>query len=144
MSGLANQTWTIWLAGWGATLSTLLGGVKVWETFWRDRIRLATSYRLNSYEGIPDEIVVTNLSSQTVQVSGWELAWTPRRCAHVKAIEVTPDEGAGAFTLAPKSAHTLTFEEQDKLPWGGDVSNQRQLCLTLHFFDRRSKLLVVC
>jgi hypothetical protein len=76
---------------WGAVVSTILGLVKLWETFWKDRIRLATTYSFTGEEGAPDTITVANLSGAPVQVSGWTLAWKPNFFSrwNTSTIEVT-------------------------------------------------------
>lgn len=56
---------------WGASLATLLGVVKLWEVFWRDRLRLATSYMLTGEPGGAHEIVIVNLSPVPVHVANW-------------------------------------------------------------------------
>lgn len=65
------------LAAWGAAVSTGLAGIKIWETFWRDRLRLASTYSLTGEEGEPHLITIANLSSLPVQVSSAELYWVP-------------------------------------------------------------------
>jgi hypothetical protein len=88
-----------WLTVWGAVLSTGLACIKVWESFWKDRIRLATSYSFVGEGGPASTISVANLSALPVLVSSWELAWEPKAPRWwVKRVDCTPDDVSG-FTI---------------------------------------------
>jgi hypothetical protein len=129
---------TVTCAVWGACVSTLLGLVKLWETFWKDRLRLSTTYYFGSRDGTANEITIVNLSGVPVQVSHWTLAWKPNRFRwRTPAIDVTRDEGTPMFTIAPKDNHTLCFEESDYFDWSYRTARNRALFLTLHIFGRR-------
>lgn len=133
-----DQTLKTACAVWGAVLSTMLGLVKLWEVFWKDRVRLKTTYSFSTQEGSTDEITIVNLSSVPVQVSRWELAWKPKSfhwCT--STIDVTPHEGTSIFTVGPKDNHTICFEEDSKFDWSYRSTGNRALCLTLHIFGRR-------
>ena len=124
-------------AVWGAALSTSLGFVKFWETFWKDRIRLDTSYSWSGQEGAIDEIVIANLSSVPLQVAYWSLAWKPKLFHfRTSTLDVSPDEVSG-FKIDGKDTYTLYFEEQSKFDWGYRTSQHRALYLTLHLFGRK-------
>jgi hypothetical protein len=105
---------------WGACVSTILGVVKLWETFWKDRIRLTTSYSFTQEEGAADTITVVNLSGAPVQVSGWTLAWKPNFFSqwNTSTIEVTHEEEGTMFTIPARDRYTLEFQESDKFDWG--------------------------
>lgn len=129
---------------WGAVLSTLLAGVKIWETFWKDRIRLTTTYSFTGEPGTTDTITVVNLSGVPIQVSHWTLAWKPNLFRwNTSTIDVIPEEGADMFKIAPKASHTLPFENHSKFDWSYRSAQHRQLLLTLHIFGHRSKVLKV-
>jgi hypothetical protein len=132
-----------WLLVWGAGLSTILGLIKLWETLWRDRIRLLTTYSFTSADQVDDEITVVNLSDRTVQVAHWSLAWQQAFSA-TKITDLTPDDGGYRFTIDPKSEHTITFSDADKFDWGSKAAKGRKMYLTLFLFGRRRpiKLLV--
>jgi hypothetical protein len=130
---------------WGAGISTILGAVKLWESFWKDRIRLATTYSFTGQEGASDKITIVNLSAVPVQVSHWTLAWKPNLFHRkLSVIDVTPVEGTPMFTIPPRNSHTLNFEEQSKFDWGYRSAHHRQLFLTLHIFGQKSKVLKIC
>jgi hypothetical protein len=125
------------VAIWGACVSTILGLVKLWETFWKDRVRLVASGHFTTQEGVSDEIVIVNLSGAAVQVSYWTLAWKPnffRR--NTSKIDVTP-EGNNIFAIPANDRHVLEFQEQDKFDWSHRGTLHSQLYLTMHIFGRR-------
>jgi hypothetical protein len=127
-------------------ISIILAAVKLWETFWKDRIRLITTYSFTGEQGATDTITIVNLSSVPVQVSHWTLAWKPKLFFrwNTSTIDVTPDEGNGIFKIAPKDTHTLEFyEDHSKFDWSYRTAQHRQLYLTLHIFGRRPKVLKV-
>lgn len=126
---------------WGAAVSTSLGLVKLWETFWKDRLRLETTYSFIGLREEADEITVVNLSGLPVQVSHWTLAWKPnpfRWCT--SEIDVTPErepQSISRFTIPSKGEYTLYFEEDSKLDWSYRTAQHRNLYLTLYIFGRR-------
>jgi hypothetical protein len=124
---------------WGACVPTILAVVKLWEIFWKDRIRLATTYSFTGEEGASDTITVVNLSGAPVQVSGWMLAWKPNFFSrwNTSTIEVTHDEEGTMFTIPAKDCYTLEFQESDKFDWSYRNALHRQLYLTLRIFGRR-------
>jgi hypothetical protein len=138
---MSDEQIKFWLLVWGAGLSTLLGLLKLWEVFWRDRTKLSTTYSFTGAEGVNDQIIVVNLSSNSVQVSRWSLAWKPQLFRFDKAEEdLTPDEGGGRFMIGPKSEHALLFSEDDKFDWGWKAATGRNLYLDIYLYDRRRPL----
>jgi len=122
---------------WGAGISTLLGGVKLWETFWKDRLKLATTYSFSDQSDAAHEITVVNLSGVPVQICRWSLAWMPNSFRwFTSTIDVTPQEGAGIFTIPPKDSYALYFKEDSKFDWSYRTTRHRHLDLTLHIFGR--------
>ena len=120
-----NETIKSSVTIYAAVLSTLLGGIKLWETFWKDRIRLATTNSFSGQKGAADEITIVNLSNVPVQVSHWELGWKPRLFKRGKpARDVTPDD-TSMFKILPKDSQTgLAMLVQQTLaedPFGGAV-----------------------
>jgi len=128
------------IPAWAAVVSTSLAAIKIWETFWRDRIRLATSYSLTGETGGQHEIVVANLSPVPVQVSDWRLAWEPRWFAFwLKEVNVTPEE-TWRFKIEGHNDYQLDFKGCDQFAWGWTVSSGRQLVLKLRLFGRNRPL----
>ncbi len=135
---MSDEQIKFWLLIWGAGLSTLLGLLKLWEVFWRDRIKLSTTYSFTGAEGINDEVIIVNRSDSPVQISHWSLAWKPRLFRFNKVAEdLTPDERGERFTINPRSEHVLLFSEDDKFDWGWKATEGRNLYLALYLYDRR-------
>jgi hypothetical protein len=130
------------LAAWGALISTLLAGVKLWESFWKDRVKLDTSYSFIGLDDVPDEITVVNLTSIPVQVMSWALTWKPN-LFHRKLGELdqTPDDVDG-FTIPARGSHTLYFGDMDKLSWDHTISSNRTLKLMLFLYGRRRPIIL--
>lgn len=121
---------------WGAGLSTMLGLVKAWEVFWRDRLRIETSYSFVGNDD-PDTIIVVNLSNKPVQVSHWTLTWSPTWFRFwIETIDATPDEGGASFFVGAHSQQILTFSDHDKIPSSYNTTRGRKLVLRLHIFGR--------
>jgi len=131
------------LAVWGAILSTILGIVKLWEAFWKDRVRLATTYSLTGERGGAHQIVIANLSPLPVQVSHWTLAWEPRWISFWSSkIDVTPDETTH-FKIDARNTYTLNFEGFDRFAWDWKAAGGRQLVLKLKLFGKRHPIKLV-
>jgi hypothetical protein len=124
---------------WGAALSTFLGAIKIWETFWRDRIRFETSSFFCGFDQMEDRISVANLSPKTVQVHYWELKWEPRHFwSKVDSIDVSPhDYDCQQFEIKGHSKYTLRFVEFSKFDCSIKTKTGRQLCLYLHTYGRK-------
>lgn len=124
------------LATWGATLSTVLGGIKIWEVFFKDRVRLDTSFLFTDEPGGAHEIDIANLSPIPVQISAWTLAYEPRLFRwNLETVELTHAYNRG-FRIDGHSSKKLSFSGIDKFAWGSDAPSNTNLCLTLHIFGR--------
>lgn len=114
-------------------ISFILLCVKLWEVFWKDRIRLATTYFLTSEHGATNEVIIANLSPLPVQVSHWELAWEPRWYTFwLTKIDVTPDE-IWHFKINGHDIHEIRHE----FTWNFESTSGRHLILKLKLFGRR-------
>lgn len=132
-----------WIALWGAAVSTGLACIKLWETFWKDRLRLASTYNFIGEGGPESTISIANLTALPVLVSSWELVWEPKIFRwSAKLLDCTPDDVSG-FTLDRYSVTTLEFDEQNRFPWGYRVSQHRTLCLYLRVFGRKRRVRLV-
>jgi len=125
------------IPAWAAVVSTSLAAIKLWETFWRDRLRLATTYSLSGESGGRHEITVANLSPVPIQIMSWDLFWQPRWFAFwLNAVNVTPDD-PWRFKIVGHDAYQLNFEGCDQFEWGWKVASGRQLVLKLNLFGRK-------
>ncbi|MBW3245272.1 hypothetical protein KUV57_21665 [Epibacterium sp. DP7N7-1] len=130
------------IPAWAALVSTSLAAIKMWETFWRDRIQLETSYFLTGEPGSQHEIIVANLSPVPVQVANWNLTWKPRWFAFWrKEVNVTPEE-TRRFKIEGHNNYQLNFKGFDRFEWGGAVASGRQLVLEFNLFGRSRPLLL--
>lgn len=135
------------LALWGAGVSTGLAGIKIWETFWRDRIKIESTYSISFDGEWPHRITVANMSSVPVQVSAAELYWVPnffplkRRHPSI----ATPDSFyTTTFRIDGHSSHAFVFEGKDKFDVSSETTEGRKLYIYLHIFGRsRPKRLLV-
>lgn len=138
--GLSLESIQLLLAMWGAGLSTALGLVKFYEAFWKNRIRLTTTHSFSGGDEA-DTITIVNLSDAPVLVADWSLAWEPKLFNRsIGSKNQTPHEGGDRFTLKPKGEYTLSFDGPDKLDWGDDVAENRNLYLRLKVFGRRKDM----
>lgn len=127
------------VATWAAIVSTGLALIKIWETFWRDRIRLDSTYLLTGERDMPNEVVIANLSPIPVQVAHWELAWEARWFAFwLKRVDVSPDE-TSRFKINGRDEHAIRYEFQ----WNGRVSSGRHLVLRLKAFGQQRQIKLV-
>lgn len=132
------------VGAWGAVVSTGLAGIKVWETFFKDRLKLATSWVFTGDPGGAHVIYVANLSPTPVQVEAWTVAYKPRPFHwNIDKVELTYDDNEG-FKIDGHSNKPLLFAGMNKFVWAGDAPPNTNLWLTLHIFGRkRSKRLLV-
>ena len=133
-----------WFNAIGSVTAFILFGVKLWEIFWRDRLRLDTTYCFNGEPSVPDEVTIVNLSPIPVNVANWRLYWKPRFWrSDLTVIDVTPDEPE-RLRIPSHDEVTVYFGGMDKLQWGYKVSQGRRLVLELSVFGRtRKKKLIV-
>lgn len=128
-----RDTLAIAISALSIGISGILLLIKLWETFWRDRIRLETSYFLTSERDVPSEIIIANLSPLPVQVAHWRLVWEPRWFSFwIGVKDVSPDE-TDHFKVNERDTYRIAYEFQ----WNAKVSSGRQLVLRLKRFGRR-------
>ena len=128
------------LAWWGACLSTLLAGVKLWE-MWRDRFRVDIGCNFTGNPDIGNEIIVRNLTGYPIIVSYWEVLWIsgywPFRA---QSTLTATEEHASDARIDAHSSLTLTFSGQDHFDWGVKALNGRTIYLRLYVAGRRPVL----
>lgn len=69
-----DVTLSVILGAWGAALSTMLAGIKIWE-IWRDRHRVEIGYSFVDDETVGNSISIRNLSGRAFILSYWELLY---------------------------------------------------------------------
>jgi hypothetical protein len=130
------------IALWGAFLSSLLAGVKLYE-FWRDRRRLDYSYNFTGSEEIGNEIIIRNLSSKPLIITHWELVWRSRKWWNLKKKEkkgIIPDFDFSDSIINPHSILTLKFNRENYFSWSPKALGDSSIFLTLQIAgERRSR-----
>lgn len=124
------------LAIWGAALSTLLAGLKVWEV-WRARIRIEIGYNFTSDENIGNDVIVRNLSSTPLLVAYWELVWRKRRLLGWKeSYLVSPEDGNTDIKINSHSSIKLTFNEMNYFSTNYDAVAGRKIFIRFYIAGR--------
>jgi hypothetical protein len=128
---------TTLIAWWGAGLSTLLAGFKVWE-IWQDRFHVDIDYNLTSSEDIGNTILIRNLSSRPFILSYWELLYRSGRWPRRKfeAIEY-PEHDTGDTRIEPYATHELHFTNEHHFDWGYRALKGRRIYIRIHIAGRK-------
>lgn len=124
------------LAMWGAGLSTLLAGVKLWE-LWRNHFRVEVSYNFTGSQEEGHEIYVRNLNNRPITLEHWELEWRYGEWPSIKSdlIAMAEDFSAGRKIEAYDST-TLRFINEYYFSMR-PVSNGKTLYIKLHFVGKK-------
>ena len=135
---------TLLLAIWGAGLSTLLAGIKIWQVYF-DRKRIKVNYLLKKDPLAGDKIIIHNLSKSAVIIEHWELLWVLRRLFFRKKIvpiQIFNDEDR-YLNLDPNSIQHLNFNGQYHFNWNPEIENNVRLFIKLRVTGRKGFLLKV-
>ncbi len=127
------------LAIWGAVLSTILAGLKIWE-LWRARRRIEYSHNFRGPEELGNDVIIRNLSSTPIIVSHYELVWLKRRWFGLKKNEVrsiVPDSDFTEFQISPHSSQILTFTDEQHFDWSPDSLSGAAIYLRVHIAGER-------
>lgn len=126
-----------YIAWWGACLSTVLAGVKLWE-LWRDRFQLDVSFNFRSVPELGNDIFIRNLSGRPLILTFWEVVYCsgrwPRRT--FDPLEFA-DPNNGDCKVDPHGTHTLHFADANYFHWGHIALNGRSIFVRLHVAGRR-------
>lgn len=142
-SNLGASEMSIYVALWGAVLSTLLAVVKIWE-IWRERFRLEIGYNFSDNIVVGNKIILRNLSGKPIILSYWELLhctgnW-PRK---VLTSIAYPDHDESDRRIDPYSTLELSFTEQNYFEWGRKALRGGKILIRLHIAGRKPILQVV-
>lgn len=132
------------LAWWGACLSTLLAGIKIWE-LWRDRLRLEVDYSFSYCEDVGNKIFIRNISPRSMIVTHWDLLSAPRAGFMGKSVKhiCSADWDYEGESVKPGSTITLLFAESTFFTWPTSASKSRKILLRLYIAGRRPVVLTV-
>lgn len=132
---------TVWIALWGAVLSTFLGALKACE-MWRGRFRIDVGCALTGDAGLGNTVTIRNLGGKPVIVKYWELLWvTGRWPRRTESVFNSPAEYATDIPVAPGSSRTLRFVGEDYFGWGDRALKGRSLNIRLYIVGRPRSLL---
>lgn len=130
----------ILLAWWGAGLSTLLAGLKLWE-IWRDRFRIDVGYNFTDSSDIGNEIFIRNLTSAPIILGYWELLRLSGRWPfRTESALATPQEDARDIRIDTHSSLTLTFRDEHHFGWGAQAMKGGRICIRLWIAGKRPVL----
>lgn len=107
--------------------------IKIWESFFKDRLKIGSTYHLTGERGVPNEISILNLSQTPIHVAYWKLKWEPKWFAFwLDTIDVSPDE-THRFTIEAQECHDINHY----FDWGWQSSNGRKLILYIKIIGRK-------
>ncbi len=134
---VTGESITTILAAWGAFLSTLLAGAKLWEV-WQARFQIDVVANLTGSEEVGNTVSIRNLTGKPVILGYWEILrvsgrWPFRR----EKCLVSPDEYASDSSIAAHATLPLSFREADHFPWGPVSLQGDRIFIRLHFAGRR-------
>ena len=130
----------ILLAAWGAFLSTMLAGVKLWELY-QQRARLIVSYSFSSPEN-GNDIILYNPTNVPVLINYWELLWIKKKLFHRSQLTAGefPDEGLCDIVIPAHSRYVLSFQEHRYFDWHVGKAGGGNIYIRLHVVGRRPVL----
>ena len=136
-----TESLTVWLAIWGAVLSTFLGVLRARE-FWKERFRIDIGVMLTGSVELGNTVTIRNLSGKPVIVEYWELVWRsgwwPRR---KESLLDSPGEFARDIQIAPGASQSLQFSGPDYFDWGVCALKGRSIFVSLHIAGRKRRVL---
>jgi hypothetical protein len=140
---MATESPASLVAWWGATLSTFLASIRLWE-IWRDRFQIDVSYNLTGDETIGNIVRIRNLSSRPCILEYWELLYGsgrwPRRTYEPL---VLPDHDEGDTRIEPYGIHELHFTDEQHFDWGYKSLKGRKIYLRISIAGRKPILRLV-
>lgn len=115
------------LATWGAILSSILAGIKLWEVY-QNRFRIKIVFNSGYQE---HSIVIANLSSKPINIMYFGLYKVDVK-KKIHDIDTGMEEGCNIL-IPSHNTTTLTFKEQYYFSLKADS----KLFLTLHIIGRK-------
>lgn len=139
-----GQALSLIVAAWGAILSTLLAGRRVWEV-WRDRHRIDIGYSFCSDEGEGNTISIRNVSGRPLILSYWELQYGRGRWPFTRfeTFQSPEPEEVSDCKIEPYTSYPLTFTDAEHFDWGSAVLRGRSVYRHL-MNTRGSRVTKVC
>lgn len=132
----------IYLAIWGASLSTILAFIKIYE-LWKKRPRLCVTYHLTGSPEIGNTITIENPSDHSFIINYWELVWKNSFRFWLKdepCVSPDLDYGFNNFTITPHSSYPIHFMDQHHFKWGASTIDKGKLYIKLSISGRKKPL----
>ena len=132
---------TLILAIWGAALSTVLAGIKLWEINRYSR-RIHVAYLLTGDPIKEDKIIIYNLSKRVIRIEHWELLWVTRKPFLNKKIVPIDifENGDYSLNLPANSIQPLNFNGQYHFNWRPEIEKNVKLFIKLRIAGRKGFL----
>lgn len=129
----------LYIAYWGAGLSTLLALLKLLE-YWQHRFRLDVSYRLTGSEHEGNQIFIRNLSDRPFILEHWELSYVKGRWLWRSLSPVASSMEPIQLRIEPSSSVTFDFKEENHFGWSTVALRGRRICIKLYVAGRKPRL----
>ena len=132
---------TLYLALWGAALSSILGFIRIWEYASKKRVVIDTTYLFRGLYDLADEIVIANLSDRPLLILYWNLSWERKwRWSKKESIEIVEwEDEVSALVIAGTAIETLEFHREQKIPFGSRVKGMK-LVLRMRVAGKRREV----
>lgn len=136
-----QQNITIYIALWGAALSTILFIIKIWEA-WKNRARIEISHNFTSHQEIGNEVIIRNISNTPIIITYWELLRIKGSILNKKENLISsPEDFDSDLKINNHSSITLTFNHQDYFDWGISSMKQGRIYIRLYFAGKSKPIL---
>lgn len=135
---MAIEIRSVYIAWWGAGLSTLLSIVKFYE-LWQNRFRVEVGGKFTSDENIGNEILFRNLFNRPLIITYWELLYCTERWP-LRKFDLLESAGYddGDRRLNPHATQNLIFSDDDYFATSPKTLRGRRIYIRLYFAGRNS------
>ncbi|HHQ4643296.1 TPA: hypothetical protein ACSP3W_001559 [Aeromonas veronii] len=131
-----------YLAAWGAGLSTLLAGVKLWE-MWRNYFRVEAAYNLTSSVTVGNEIYIRNLNNRPIMLEHWVLEWRKGLWPFYKIETIFEAEDISeGRRIEAHDSMTIRFVDEYYFSTGKHLEEGKRLYIKLYFVGKRRPKIV--
>lgn len=131
---------TLILSIWAAALSTILGGIKIWEV-WSARQRISIGYGVDYDGDTGSSITIENPSSKPLLITYWILLLERRRGLRWYRVDGrTLNAGDYYVTIGAHDHHVLHFRGEERFTWLPNAKGKDRVVLELSVAGRSKPL----
>lgn len=131
------------IALWGASLSTILALIKIFE-MWQSRRKIEVSYAFKGDAEDGNDIIIRNLSGEPFIITYWELIFKDRRAPQKKISSIEPNDLWNDLCLPAYSSFNLSFKHENYFEWGHEFLSNKKIYIKLHIAgNSRPKIYLV-